>query len=142
MFAYTLKPELDKMVGLVNRFHDFCRAGNVPETVERHIKLALDELVSNAIFYGKPDPDSLIRVSARVTGQTLSLEIIDSGAPFDPFSRQDPDTTLSIAERDIGGLGIHLVKKLMDHTSYQRVDNQNVVRLSINLTKGTDSNYE
>ncbi len=142
MFAYTLKPQIDKIAGLVNQFHNFCRASNVPETVERHLKLALDELVSNAIFYSNPDPDSLIRVSARVTDQTLNLDIVDSGAPFDPFSRQDPDTTLSIAEREIGGLGIYLVNKLIDHTSYQRVDNQNVVRLSINLEKDKESNYE
>ena len=130
------------MAVLVDQFHDFCRAGHVPETVEKHLKLALDELVSNTIFYGNPDPDSVIQISAKVTGQTLNMEIVDFGNPFNPFSRDDPDTALGIEERKIGGLGIHLVKKLMDYTSYQRVDNRNVVQLRINLKEGAKSNTE
>lgn len=142
MFAYTLKPQIEKVVGLVDQFHKFCRDESVPETIERHFKLALDELVSNAIFYGNPDPDSLIRVSARVADQKLNLEIVDSGTPFDPFSRLHPDTTLSIEEREIGGLGIYLVKKLVDHASYQRVASQNVVRLNISLEKEPDPYHD
>ena len=142
MFAYTLKPQISNLEVLVDKFHEFCQTDHVPKTVERHLQMALDELVSNTIFYGKPDPESLIQISAQVTGRTLSLEIVDSGSPFNPFIREDPDTTLGIEERQVGGLGIFLVKKLMDHTSYKRVDNRNVVRFSINLEKEPNSNYE
>ncbi len=142
MFAYTLKPQIGNLAVLVDQFHEFCRAGHVPEIVERHLKLALDELVSNTIFYGNPDPDSVIQISAKVTGRTMNMEIVDFGTPFNPFSRNDPDTTMGIDERQIGGLGIYLVKKLVDHTSYQRVDNRNVVRLRINLKKAAESNNE
>lgn len=142
MFSYALKPEIGNLVVLVDQFHKFCRAGHVPETVEGHLKIALDELVSNTIYYGNPDPDSVIQISATVTGQTMNMEIVDFGIPFDPFSRDNPDTSMGIDERKIGGLGIYLVKKLMDHASYQRVDNRNVVRLRIDLKKDAKSNNE
>ena len=57
------------------------------------------------------------------------VTITDDGIPFDPFSVKTPDTDLSIDEREIGGLGIHLVRNMMDKVSYQRKDNKNIVNL-------------
>jgi anti-sigma regulatory factor (Ser/Thr protein kinase) len=61
--------------------------------------------------------------------ERLKLTLTDDGPPFDPFSQAAPDTTLSIEDRPIGGLGIHLVRKLMDEISYERRDGHNVVVL-------------
>ena len=68
-------------------------------------------------------------------GQRLSISISDDGVPFNPFTREDPDTTLALEDRDIGGLGILLVKNVMDETIYQRRHNINIVTLIKNFAQ-------
>ena len=63
------------------------------------------------------------------SGTRLSISIADNGVPFNPFTRKDPNTELALADREIGGLGIHLVKNVMDEVIYQRRYNRNVVTL-------------
>ena len=58
-----------------------------------------------------------------------TLTFIDSGTPYDPLAKPDPDITLSAAERQIGGLGIYMVKKSMDDMRYERRDNQNILTI-------------
>jgi len=53
--------------------------------------------------------------------------------PFDPFSVSEPDTTLDVAERQIGGIGVFLIKKLMDEVTYQRDNNKNILTLTVDL---------
>ena len=59
----------------------------------------------------------------------LEVEIVDSGPPFDPLSGGDPDVSGALDERPIGGLGLHLVRKLADESTYERKEGLNVVRL-------------
>jgi anti-sigma regulatory factor (Ser/Thr protein kinase) len=66
----------------------------------------------------------------------LTVTLTDDGPPFDPFGRAAPDTTLSVEERPIGGLGLHLVRELMDKVSYERRDGYNVVVLVKELAEG------
>ena len=58
---------------------------------------------------------------------------IDNGTPYDPLKKADPDTTLSAEDRQIGGLGIFMVKKSMDDVKYQYIDGQNILTISKNL---------
>ena len=70
-------------------------------------------------------------VRAEVTDNPLAVVItfIDNGTPYDPLAKADPDTTLSVEERDIGGLGIYMVKKTMDDISYEYRNGQNILRI-------------
>ena len=61
--------------------------------------------------------------------ERLIFTITDSGVPFDPTKKEEVDTTLSAEEREIGGLGIHLVRQIMDEVSYERIDDKNVLTL-------------
>ena len=70
-----------------------------------------------------------IRLCAIANKDTLTFVISDDGKPFDPTTRAEVDITLSAEERNIGGLGIHLVRNIMDTVSYERKDNQNVLTL-------------
>jgi anti-sigma regulatory factor (Ser/Thr protein kinase) len=101
------------------------------------VSVIADELVANAISYGEKgrDPCS-VTVEVELDHERVTVILTDDGPPFDPFGQDAPDTTLSVDERPIGGLGIHLVKQLMDNVSYQRREGHNVVVLVKQLVNG------
>lgn len=111
-------------------FAGFAESHGLSADARRSISVALDELLANAMSHGRlgSDPCS-ITVEAELDQDRISVIITDDGPPFDPFSVDAPDTTLSVEERSVGGLGIHLVRQLMDQVSYQRLEGQNVVML-------------
>ena len=125
-------------VGEVNAaFAAFVEAHALPAAVSCSLNVALDELLANALSHGRTglDPAS-VTVEAALDQERVTVVITDDGTPFDPFARAAPDTTLSVEERPIGGLGIHLVKQLMDQVSYQRRKGHNVVVLVKQLANG------
>ncbi len=93
------------------------------------VLLALEEVFVNICRYAYPDGAGDAKITCIDDNGLFVLEISDEGRPFDVLSRPDPDTTLDIEERPIGGLGIHLVRKLSDGASYQRHGGQNVLRM-------------
>jgi sigma-B regulation protein RsbU (phosphoserine phosphatase) len=93
--------------------------------------MALDEFLNNIISYAyKDDQHHAIQITSERVDDSVVITIIDDGIPFNPFTSAPPDTTAGIEERDVGGLGIHLVKEMMDEVSYQRRVNQNVVKIT------------
>jgi len=118
-------------VGEVNAaFAGFAETHAVPAAVRRSVSVALDELLANALSHGGTgrDPCSMT-VEVELDQERVTVILTDDGTPFDPFGQDAPDTTLSVEERPIGGLGIHLVGQLMDQVSYQRREGHNVVVL-------------
>jgi anti-sigma regulatory factor (Ser/Thr protein kinase) len=94
-----------------------------------------DELLNNITQYGYPKPNEYeIHIHFELSESTLSLTFTDEGIPFNPFQEKPPDTSLSLEDRAIGGLGIHIVKNLMDQVQYQRQFNKNIVKISRSLT--------
>ena len=95
------------------------------------LNLALEEAVVNVMEYAYA-PGTYGEVYLEVTANETSIEFIisDSGIPFDPTKKEEVDTTLSADERPIGGLGIHLVREIMDSVSYKYIDNKNILTLS------------
>lgn len=111
-------------------FSGFAHAHELPEAVRRSLDIALDELLANEMSHASAGRDaSLLTVEVELDQDRLTLRLTDDGPAFDPFSQAAPDTTLSIDDRPIGGLGIHLVRELMDTVSYERQDGRNVVVL-------------
>lgn len=118
-------------VGEVNAaFAEFAEEQAMPEPVRRSVSVALDELLANAHSHARAgrDPCS-VTVEVALDQDRVTVILTDDGTPFDPFGQDAPDTTLSVEERPIGGLGIHLVGQLMDQVSYQRREGHNVVVL-------------
>lgn len=109
----------------------------VPDALNMPINLALEEAVSNVMLYAYPDngtPHSgQVLVEAEKTPGKIVFTISDSGIPFDPTKKENADITLSVEERAIGGLGIHLVRQIMDDIHYERKDNKNILTLLKNL---------
>jgi anti-sigma regulatory factor (Ser/Thr protein kinase) len=94
------------------------------------VSLAIEELVTNCIKYGYKDSNShTIDFLLRVDGETLRLEVIDDGNPFNPLEAPRPDLSLPPEQRPIGGLGLHLLRELADEMRYERRDGTN--RLSL-----------
>ena len=96
--------------------------------------MALEEAVTNVILYAYPaGADGLVNIEAVLREHSLEFIITDSGVAFDPTVVPEADTTLSAAERAIGGLGIHLVRQIMDEVRYQRLDDKNILTLIKNI---------
>lgn len=118
-------------VGKVNAaFTDFAQKYELPEGVRRSFNVALDELLANLLSHGMAGVDAgALTIEVEPDQERLTVTLVDDGPPFDPFSERAPDTTLSVEDRPVGGLGIHLVRELMDEVSYERRDGRNVVTL-------------
>ena len=95
------------------------------------VDVAIDELFGNIAHYAYNPEVGAATVRVEVTDDPLSVVItfIDNGVPYDPLAKADPDITLSAEERQIGGLGIYMVKKSMDDISYEYKDGQNILRI-------------
>jgi serine/threonine-protein kinase RsbW len=105
-------------------------AGNIVSTMN----LALEEAITNVIDYGFDDlPDGsgtpVITIELAYGGGCLTASVVDSGRPFDPLQAALPDTEVPIEEREVGGLGITLIRKLMDEVRYSRDGSKNVLVL-------------
>ncbi len=95
------------------------------------LNLALEEAVTNVVLYAYPEgTKGEVKIEATCKDELLTFVISDNGVFFDPTAKEDADITLSAEERPIGGLGIFLVKQLMDSVDYQRVDGSNILVLS------------
>lgn len=108
----------------------------LPEPLVGNLNLVLEEAVSNIIFYAYEgeEKEEEIDLSLRYDKPFLVIQLSDGGCPFDPTARKDPDISLTAEERPIGGLGIFLIKKMMDEVSYRRVENKNILILKKKIT--------
>ena len=110
----------------------------IPDEYNMPINLALEEIVTNVMLYAYPSSNEgkvfveFVKAKGEA-GERLIFTITDSGIPFDPTQAPEVDTTLSAEDRDIGGLGIHLVRQLMDEIAYERSDNKNILTLVKNI---------
>ena len=115
----------------LNAFVDaVCETVGFDSALTMKLSLAIEEAVVNVMNYAyPPGVKGDVTIEALSNDVRLKFVIIDSGAPFDPTVHADVDTTLSAQDRPIGGLGIHLVRNIMDSINYERIDNLNVLTL-------------
>ena len=108
-----------------------------PMKVLMQINIAIDELFSNIANYAYAESGSVGKATVRLRLEedfsAVEITFIDNGIPYNPLEKADPDITLSIEERPIGGLGIFMVKKSMDDVSYEYRDGQNVLTIRKNF---------
>ena len=119
--------EVPKLTAFVDAV---CEAVGFNSTLTMKMNLAIEEAVVNVMNYAYPrGTKGDVTIEALSNDVRLKFTIIDSGTPFDPTVHSDVDTTLSAQDRPIGGLGIHLVRNIMDSINYERIDNLNVLTL-------------
>ena len=102
-------------------------------------RLVIDEVVSNCVKYGYSDTvEHFIDIELGHDGENILVVIIDDGHPFNPLEHPEPDTSLPIEDRPIGGLGIHLLRKMADHIEYDRTDGRNRLTLLKSTTRSSN----
>lgn len=99
------------------------------------VPLAIEEIVTNCINYGYDDANEhTILITLSVADHTLTLTVVDDGHAFDPLARSTPDLSVAVEDRQIGGLGIHMLKNLADGMAYERRDGTNCLTLTKRLS--------
>ena len=137
--AVDLKNQLSEIARLARIVDDFGRRHQIDVKIIYSMKLALDEILTNVISYGYDDAAEH-HITARLSleqGQ-WTAEVEDGGKPFNPLESPEANTQQSLVARPIGGLGIHLVRKLIDEFEYCRQNEKNRLVMRINL-KGSRS---
>ena len=102
-----------------------------PMKAQMQIELAIDEIFTNIVSYayGSGTGTATVQMSYDAGTGEVSLVFMDSGVPYDPLKKNDPDVSLSADEREIGGLGIFLTKKMIDDISYEYKNGQNILTI-------------
>lgn len=102
-----------------------------PMKAQMQIDIAIDELFSNIARYAySPEVgQATVRIETEEDPLAVVITFLDHGIPFDPLKRDDPDVTRTLADREVGGLGIFMVKKTMDEIRYEYKDGQNILSI-------------
>jgi anti-sigma regulatory factor (Ser/Thr protein kinase) len=120
---------------LLNRFlQDFWSTARLPPAQALSFELALEEIFMNIVMHGtQPDVTPRVEVSLALAGDGITMKVEDDGPQFDPLSLPSPDVTAGLAERPVGGLGVFLVRRVMDTVRYDRVGSCNRLTLTKRL---------
>ena len=128
--SITLPNDIDEVPQLATFVDQVCEALGFDMSTTMSLNLALEEAVVNVMSYAYPSETmGSVNIEAIANERLLKFIISDWGTPFDPTAEKEVDTTLSAEERPIGGLGIHLVRQIMDSINYERTDGMNVLML-------------
>ena len=132
--SLTLPNDINTIPQLNEFIDTVCEELEIDMALAMSLNLAMEEAVVNVMDYAYPEgTEGEVDIEAIADETQLHFTISDRGKPFDPTAKEEVDTTLSAEERPIGGLGIHLIRQLMDNISYERKDGKNILRLSKNI---------
>ena len=126
----VLQNDIEQVPTLALFVDEVCETVGLDMATTMKLNLAIEEAVVNVMNYAYPQGTvGDISIEAQANDEQLAFIISDCGSPFDPTAQQEADITLSAEERPIGGLGIHLVRQIMDDVAYERKDNYNILTL-------------
>ena len=127
----TVAPNLSAIAPLNEWVEERCQEAGLGGELTFKFMLAIEEAVTNVVSYAFAEvpPPHRIRLRLDIDEDRCAAELVDNGRPFDPSAAPPPDLTGSIEERDAGGLGIHLIRNMVDRVQYQRADGQNRLRI-------------
>ena len=131
MKELTLEAKLENIAAVTAFIDEQLEAVDCSMKAQTQIAIAIDELFGNIAYYAYPGGmgDATVRFDFDEATRMASIAFIDGGVPFNPLEKADPDVTLSAEEREIGGLGIFMVKKTMDKLEYHHENGFNVLML-------------
>ena len=128
---FVINNQIEELSFLAEKIEELAEEWKLPMALAMNINLVIEEAVSNIIFYAFTDKEKHeIKISISLNINILIIKITDYGIPFNPILQQEPDITLPLEERPVGGLGIFLITQIMDEVSYVRQKNQNILTLN------------
>jgi len=132
-YSLTLNNQLTDIAHLNESIESFSIRAGLNQRLSLQMKVVLDEIVGNIIKYGFTDnrnSSGKINVEIAISSDTLILIVTDNARFFNPLTQSRPDLSSNPENRELGGLGIYIVGKIMDEMQYQRIDGKNVLTLS------------
>jgi len=128
--AITVTNDLAELERLSRVVEEFGRAAGLSTQVTFDLQLAANEIVTNVILHGYDDQrEHAIVVRLVANAGEVAIEVEDDGRPFDPSSAPAPRLDLPLEERPLGGLGVHLARRVTDAIEYRRQDDRNILRM-------------
>jgi len=128
--SITLPNDIETIPKLSEFVDTTCEKAGIDMVAAMSLNLALEEAVVNVMSYAYSEGTrGEVEIEAIDSDDVITFIISDSGKPFDPTAKEEVDTTLSVEERPIGGLGIHLVRQIMDSVNYHYTNGKNVLTL-------------
>jgi serine/threonine-protein kinase RsbW len=126
--------KLKNQVGELERVNTFvaeiCEELHLDAELQMNLNLVMEEMVSNVIFYAYPQGATAdIELLAESDGKELTFVLSDQGVAFDPTQKEDADVDVNPADRELGGMGIYIVKNIMNQVTYQRLKGKNLLTM-------------
>ena len=128
-----LKSRIEEFIRLRSWLEGHAQRLNLPQKTAGQLLIAADEVFSNIARYAYGGEAGEVEAALEQDGPELKLIFADGGMPFDPLQATEPDTGAPLSERPVGGLGIFMVKKLMDRVEYRRENGSNILTLTKNI---------
>ncbi len=135
MRQLTLRAETDNLEKVLDFVNGLLEEKNCPMYVVYELDIAVEELFVNIAHYAYTPEVGEATIQISFEDEIVSITLIDRGIPYNPWEKEDPDTSLPLEERQIGGLGIYMVKKSMDEVDYAHVDGKNIVTIKKCISK-------
>lgn len=128
-----IKNQIGELEKIARFIEEICEELGLDMELQMNLNLVIEEMITNVIFYAYPkDVEEEIELLVKSDGKKLTIVLSDKGMEFDPTTRENPDPDVNPAERDLGGMGIFIVKNIMNEVTYQRLDGKNL----LTMTKG------
>lgn len=129
----TFVASIDAFPSVIEFFESTLEEFEASMKVITQMNIIAEELFTNVAKFSYPGKQGYCQIDIEKKENYLEVKFIDNGIPFNPLAKEDPDITLEASERDIGGLGILMVKKMSDKVSYEYISNCNILTLKKNL---------
>ena len=127
----TLKNQVNELERVNQFIEEIGEELNLDMELQMNLNLVMEEMVSNIIFYAYPEGKVAdIELTAECNGKKLTFVLSDQGKEFDPTAKEDADTDINPMDREIGGLGIFIVKNIMNQVTYQRLEGRNLLTMT------------
>ena len=130
----TVEAKVENIDVVTNFVNDILEENCCPMKIQMQIDVVIDEIFGNISYYAYGAVGGKASLQAGIEKEMIVLVFIDQGIPYNPLENKDPDITLNLEEREIGGLGIYMVKKILDEVSYEYMDGQNILRMRKSLS--------
>ncbi len=139
----TVRNDINELYRVTAFLEELWEEWHLPARLMYPINLVVEEAFTNIVFYAFNDEKThRIGLECILENNTLTITTKDEGKAFDPTTTSDPDTSLPVEDRPIGGLGIYLIKQFMNEVRYERVNNKNCLIMVLNLDQTNQLNLQ